>query len=227
MPVSGATDATFTPGPDQVGKAMTVVVTASKPGYLDVPATSAATAPVVPGTIARTGKLLLTGTPRFGQTLTLDAGTSAPNDTQRTIEWLRSGVPIPGATGTSYALTAADLGSRISTRLTYTKPGYTTLVTRLPATSRVKTVPVVKASATPASGKVGLAITVTAPGASPVVGAVTIRSGGEVLKELTLRSGTATTTLKGLAAGRHTVRITYAASDTVTRGLLVREVRVR
>ena len=38
VPVPGATGATFTPGPDQVGKAMTVVVTASKPGYLDVPA---------------------------------------------------------------------------------------------------------------------------------------------------------------------------------------------
>ena len=46
VPVPGATEATFTPGPDQVGKAMTVAVTASKPGYLDVTVTSAATGPV-------------------------------------------------------------------------------------------------------------------------------------------------------------------------------------
>jgi surface antigen len=227
VPVPGATAATFTPGPDQVGKAMTVVVTASKPGYLDVSAPSAATAPVAPGTIARTGKKLLTGTARFGETLTLDAGKASPLGSERSIEWLRGGVPVEGANGTTYQLTAADLGARVAPRVTYTKPGYTPLVTTLPATARVKTLPVVRAAATPAKGKVGLSLTVRAPGAGPVVGTVTIRSHGQVLKQLTLREGTATTTLRGLTAGTHPVRVVFAATDTVTRGVLVREVRVR
>jgi hypothetical protein len=225
--VSGATEATFRPGPDQVGKAMTVAVTASKPGYLDVTVTSPPTGPVALATIARTGKKLLAGTARFGETLTLDAGKASPSGAVRTIEWLRGGLPVEGATGTTYQLTAADLGARLSPRVTYTKPGYSTVVTELPATKRVKTVPVVKAAATPVRHNVALAIKVRAPGAGLVAGAVTIRSHGEVLKQLTLRDGTATTKLKGLTVGRHPVRIVFAATDTVTRGVLVREIRVR
>ena len=136
-------------------------------------------------------------------------------------------MPVEGANGTTYQLTSADLGARVAPRVTYTKPGYTPLVTTLPATRKVKTVPVVKAAATPAKGKVSLSLKVRAPGAGPVAGTVTIRSHGQVLKQLTLRDGTATTTLKGLEAGRHPVRIVFAATDSVTRGVLVREVGVR
>ena len=145
----------------------------------------------------------------------------------RTIEWLRGGVPVEGATGTTYQLTAADLGARLAPRVTYTKPGYSTVVAELPATKRVKTVSVVKAKASPVRHAVALAITVRAPGAGLVAGAVTIKSHGEVLKQLTLRDGTVTTKLKGLTVGAHPVRIVFAATNTVTRGALVREVRVR
>jgi hypothetical protein len=72
---------------------------------------------------------------------------------------------------------------------------------------------------------VSLAVTVRAPGARPVLGTVTIRSHGEVLKELTLRDGTASTTLRGLEPGEHPVRIVFAATDSVTRGVLVRSIR--
>ena len=206
---------------------MTVAVTASKPGYLDVTVTSAATGPVALATIARTGKKLLAGTARFGETLTLDAGKASPSGAVRTIEWLRGGVPVEGATGTTYQLTAADLGARLAPRVTYTKPGYSTVVAELPATKRVKTVSVVKAKASPVRHAVALAITVRAPEPVSSPAPSTIKSHGEVSSSCNLRDRTVTTKLKGLTVGAHAVRIVFAATDTVTRGALVREVRVR
>ena len=43
VPVAGATTPTFTPGPDEVGKAIAVTVTATRAGYIDVAAPSVAT----------------------------------------------------------------------------------------------------------------------------------------------------------------------------------------
>jgi hypothetical protein len=144
----------------------------------------------------------------------------------RTIEWLRGGVPVEGATGTTYQLTAADLGARLAPRITYTKPGYNPSVTELPATRKVKTVPVVRASATPVRHNVALTVTVRAPGQTPVAGTVTVRSHGSVLGQKALRDGQSTMKLKGLTAGKHPVRIIFTATDTVTRGVLARNVRV-
>ena len=226
-PIPDATDAKYTPRPEDIGKVLTVVVAASKAGYLDVRATSAPTQPVAPGTIARKGKTLLVGDPRLGETLTLDAGSFAPGDTQMSVQWRRSGADVPGATGSSYDLTAADLGARVSARLTYTKPGYTTVVTRVPLGRFVKTVPVIRTSATPGAGRVGLEIKLAAPGVDRVRGTVRIKSAGEVVKELTLRKGAATTTVRGLEAGQRTLKIEYVASRKVAGTTLVREVHVR
>ena len=85
----------------------------------------------------------------------------------------------------------------------------------------------VKAAATPAKGRVGLAITVSAPGVDLVDGIVQVRYRGQVLKELTLRDGRATTTLRGLEAGQHTIKVKYVATPTVAGAALVREVRIR
>ncbi|MGZ5418171.1 MAG: CHAP domain-containing protein [Nocardioides sp.] len=227
IPVDGATATTFTPGPDQVGKAIAVVVTASKSGYVDVPSTSAPTQPVAPGTITAFPTPLLSGAPRLGQTLTVDPGTFVPADAAVSLEWLRAGVPVEGATGPSYLLTPADLGSRLQARVTFTKPGYTTVQTRSTRSRLVKTVPVVKAAAAPAKGRVGLAVTVSAPGVDPVEGIVQVKHSGKVLKELTLRDGTATTTLRGPDAGKHTIKVKYVATRTVAGAALIREVRIR
>jgi hypothetical protein len=61
----------------------------------------------------------ISGTAEDGQTLTCDPGTwtGAPTFT---FEWLRDGVPIPGATGSTYALTPDDVGRQITCRVTGT-----------------------------------------------------------------------------------------------------------
>jgi serine protease len=63
---------------------------------------------------------VVTGTAQVGATLT--AGVSASRSGTRTSwQWLRSGAPISGATGSSYVPTAADIGATLAVR---SKTGY-------------------------------------------------------------------------------------------------------
>ena len=71
----------------------------------------------------------ITGTPTVGQTLTLSNGTWTMSPTF-TRQWLRDGVPIPGATATTYLLAAPDQGTKIRGTVIGTNAGVST-----PATS--------------------------------------------------------------------------------------------
>jgi subtilisin family serine protease len=59
----------------------------------------------------------ITGTLRFGQTLTAHVGTWTPSPQTYFYQWLRSGQAIAGATRSTYVLTAADIGKQISVRI--------------------------------------------------------------------------------------------------------------
>lgn len=52
---------------------------------------------------------VITGTPQEGQTLHASAGTWTNEPTAYHYQWLLNGVAIPGATASSYKLTAADV----------------------------------------------------------------------------------------------------------------------
>lgn len=70
------------------------------------------------GTPAISGKALQ------GKTLTADAGTWSPEGVSLAHQWLRNGGAISGATATSYVLKKADVGKKISVRVTGTLAGY-------------------------------------------------------------------------------------------------------
>jgi hypothetical protein len=208
-----------------VGKAITVTVTASRQGYLDVPVVSTATASVVPGTFSVVAPPSVSGTPRLGQTLTFDPGSVTP-DGDVAVQWLRGGVPVDGATGTTYPLSAADLGHRISAGMTVTRDGYTTLTERTPSTAHVKTEPRIRVQAEPSTGRVRFTVTVTATGVSPVTGTVRIRSNGKLLSEVTLSNGTGVATVRDLPKGLRTFHLRYLPSAKITAGTLDKTVRV-
>ncbi len=226
-PVDGATTSTLAAGPDLAGKTLSVQVTATRDGYTDASVVSAATSPVAPGSFTRSSTPAVSGTPRLGETLTVDPGSFTPTDAEVSIRWLRAGVPVEGAAGSTYRLTAADLGSRMVARVRLTKPGYTSLRTRSAPTRRVKTVPVMRVATEPGTGLLGITASLTAEGVQPVTGTVRIRSGRQPLAELTLRRGTAATTLRGLPKGQRTFRIRYLGSRTVAVAAVARTVRIR
>jgi surface antigen len=225
VPVPGAGQPTLTPSADVMGKQLSVRVTAARAGYAGVAATSPATAAVIPGTFTMAGTPSVTGTPWLGQTLTVDLGAATPQATT-TVQWLRGGAPIPGATGPTYRPSAADLGARISARGQLTRPGFTPAAVLTPPTARVRTVPALTLTTTPGAGRVDLRATVSAVGTTPT-GVVRVRSGGRLLVETALRDGTASTRLTGLGPGEHRLRVIVPTTRKLTRAAVVHWVTVR
>lgn len=66
----------------------------------------------------------ISGNAVVGETLTVDAGTWAPDDVTLAYQWLRDGKPIDQATGTGYTLSVADLGATISVSVSGTRTDY-------------------------------------------------------------------------------------------------------
>lgn len=67
---------------------------------------------IVPGTVT------IVGNAAPGETLTVDNGTWTPAVVSTRHEWLRDGQPIEGTFWNQYTVTEADLGTRISVRVT-------------------------------------------------------------------------------------------------------------
>jgi hypothetical protein len=73
----------------------------------------------VPAKPANTLAPAVTGTATVGQTLTTTKGTWTGRPTPALlVEWLAGGVVIPGATATTYVLTAAEVGKVMTSRVT-------------------------------------------------------------------------------------------------------------
>lgn len=133
--ISGATSATYTPVVADAGTQLAVTVTGAKSGYTTKAVTSAA-ATVAKGTL--TGATpTISGTAKVGSTLTARAGTWAPAPVTLTHQWLRNGAVISGATATTYKLTSADKGKRITVRVTGTKAGFASLAKTSAATATI------------------------------------------------------------------------------------------
>ncbi|MSZ77291.1 MAG: hypothetical protein F2667_09320, partial [Actinobacteria bacterium] len=127
-PVAGATGRTLVLTDAQVGAKISVVVTGSFTGSAPAKAVSAETETVTaPRAISVVGGPGVTGTAQVGELLTARPGTVNPSDASVSVQWLRDGVAIPGAVGTTYRLVDADLGTSVSARVTYAKAGYETL----------------------------------------------------------------------------------------------------
>jgi hypothetical protein len=88
---------------------------------------------VVPAPPANTQAPAISGQAEAGQTLTCNTGTWTGNPAL-TIQWLRDGAPIAGATGRTYVLTSADVGHDIACRVTATNAGGQVQATSAPVT---------------------------------------------------------------------------------------------
>jgi hypothetical protein len=119
--VVGADGATYVLGAADVGATMRVRVTATTAdGSAD--ALSAATAAVAARAPASSGAPTVSGTAREGETLTAAAGTwSGTAPISKAYRWRRCDTTcadIPGAGGSTYTLTAADVGRTLRVRVT-------------------------------------------------------------------------------------------------------------
>ncbi|QLQ11515.1 MAG: CHAP domain-containing protein [Nocardioidaceae bacterium] len=135
--IAGATKATYTPKPADIGKRIKVSVTVTAAGYTSVAETSVRTTAVVPGVLTQVTAPAITGTAQIGHTLTATAGTWSPKATT-TLQWLVDGVAVKNATGATFSPRPADVGKQISLRVQASRDGYTTRAVTSPATAAVR-----------------------------------------------------------------------------------------
>jgi 5'-nucleotidase len=136
-PIPGATGTTYRAGVDDVGTALSVSVTGSRPGYATETRTSAPVA-VAPASLTRTPQPVILGKAKVGSTLYAYAGSWRPYPVALSYQWLRNGEPIPGATSWRYTPRRGDRGDRLSVAVTGSKPGYASVTRISEPTSRVR-----------------------------------------------------------------------------------------
>ncbi|WP_281974239.1 DUF7619 domain-containing protein [Microbacterium terricola] len=145
-PIAGATKATYKVAKADRGTRLVVRVTGSKGGETLVKTSAATTR------IPTVGAVTVSGTVRYGATLTAKAGTWTAGTTF-TYSWLRNGSAIKGATKATYKLGSADRGKQISVKVTGKKSGYTTVSATSAKTAKVATVGTVKIAGTAVVGR--------------------------------------------------------------------------
>ena len=160
--IDGATAGSYGLVAGDAGKTITVKVTGSKAGHNAVSHTSAATAAISDGDLMP-GAVTLSGEPRFGATLTANIAAWAPGTVSLSLQWLRNGTPIAGATSASYTLGEQDNGATIAVRVSGSAAGYTaaavTSASTAPVAAGILSAPTPKLSG---NAKVGKKLTVKA-----------------------------------------------------------------
>lgn len=224
-PVAGATSPRYVPSQAELGQRFAVRVTASREGFPSVTVTSASTEPVTParpkpvspGAAPKALKApTVRGTARLGSTLTASPGTWDVAGVQTAIQWLRAGQKIPGATGSQYRLSRADVGSRVSVLVTATAagrhPGAASSAEKKVAKGKPKVTAKVKS--VKASKRAKVRVTVKVAGLAKPAGRLTVKVGKRSVKARLKASarGKVTVRLPKLRKGKYKVRVSYRPS---------------
>jgi len=91
----------------------------------------------------------LSGTLASGNVLTATTGAWVPSNAALTYEWLRNGAVISVATASTYKLVTADVGTKISARVTGTSSGFITTPATSAATAAIAPAPLPLTTAAP------------------------------------------------------------------------------
>ena len=121
---------------DDIGRGFSVRVTGSRPDSAPVAVTSAATGPVAKGTFTNTSRPSISGSAKLGRKLTGRTGRFSRKTDAVSYRWLRDGRPITGATGRTYKVRSADVGTQVTFRVKASREGFSTVT----AVSRSKTI---------------------------------------------------------------------------------------
>jgi LPXTG-motif cell wall-anchored protein len=135
-PIDVATAASYTPVNADAGHSLAVLVTGSKPGFDDASQQSALTTFVTGGAL-ETAVPTISGASEVGQELAAHAGSWGPDPVGLSYQWLRDGVPIPGAGSVNYTLTNDDADTAVTVAVTGDKLGFDPATETSAATARV------------------------------------------------------------------------------------------
>jgi hypothetical protein len=173
------------------------------------------------------------GTATYAATLTATTGSWNTKGLSYAYQWLRDGKVVSGRTAATYKIASADIGHRLSVRVTASKDG------KSPATSTsAETAKVTKAKSKITVGyagtsvkknqKVRMSITVSSTAVTPR-GTVRVYENGKRITSLTLGStGKVSYSLTMRTKGLRSVKVVYVGTSTVA-GVTstTRHIRVR
>ena len=131
LAIASATTDSYTLAAADLGKTISVKVTATYAGFLQSVSTSAGTQKV--GVTAFADAAVPVGVSQAGMVLTAVPGVAAGPGVTLAKQWYRNGVAIYLATGPMFTLTAADYGKTIAVRVIASKATVTTVVGFSPA----------------------------------------------------------------------------------------------
>jgi hypothetical protein len=173
---------------------------------------------VLGGTVKVTTPWTLNGVPRLGEELSVVPGVADPVDASASYQWLRDGAEIPGATGATYVPGEGDVGAHLSVRADLSRQGYKPTSQTTDPTTPVHTVPQLAVTTLGKPGRARVSVTITAPGATGIRGALVVRVGAQSVT-VRVHDGTRSVTIDGLGAGTKTVVVRYLGKDLVDAGL--------
>ncbi len=214
--IAGATERTLTLTRGTIGKTITVRERAVARGYTPNELTAEVESPVVWGTIEMLRPLSGTGEPALGSTLTVDPGTSRPNDGTVAYRWLRDGVVVRGATAPTYELTESDVGHTMTARVLRSRLNFTSITTDYAFSGPVTTTSRLAVETAGGLHVAVVRIRVSAPGVDHPDGRVTVRVGRTTVTRA-VRDGYVRVWVKDLAAGRRYVQVAYRGTEVIGR----------
>ncbi len=134
--IAGATAGTYTLTRSDKGKRMTVRVTGAHDGYFSVAKTSKKTSKVKAGILV-TARPTIEGSLVMGAALSANPGVWGPAGVDLAYQWYRGGKKISKAGKPLYTLVRADVGKKISVKVTGRLAGYTTVARTSVRTARI------------------------------------------------------------------------------------------
>lgn len=225
-PIEGATAAEYAPVVADLGKQVSVKVTATKSGHNPGSSTSDPVTVDKGAAPQNSAAPEVTGTPELGETLTVSDGEWDLEDLTFGYQWLRDGEAIEGATEATYVVTEDDLGTELAAEVTASKDGHEDGS----ATSEGVAVPdepevvepvesVTKARLLGRKVKQGnrgqVKVKITSAAESAPTGTVTVTAGKKSVEvDLTeADNGTLKIRLPKLKPGKHEVSVDYSGDD--------------
>ncbi|MEX0428330.1 CHAP domain-containing protein [Nocardioides sp. DS6] len=207
-PIQGATGTTLTPTQALADTMISATVTATRMGHNPLAVATNKLGPVIGTPVRLTHRGAIRGQLRPGKVLTVRPGTVSPASAHVSYQWRRNGVPISGATSTTYRLTSADIGKKITVMLGLSATHHRSTQVKYVA-GVAKVYPRMTIATSPGKNRIGIAVHVWAPGAN---------FDGRMVKLMTYSrtrwvkvvDGVARTTYTKIPAGRRLVRATFA-----------------